>query len=415
MRFGFLNNFAAQIAAPLNDTATELELSEGAELLEAALSSADAVALTLFATDSQGNETKREVVYATAVTAGVVTVERGQEGANPQTFNPGDEVEARLTAAALNSLAADQRIGMTDLGTFYAVSNIDEHNPDPSGEGDVIALGWGAASYLWGGVAIGVAAKASYEGVAIGSNAFAGDSGDYEQDWNTAVGAYARAEGYHSSAFGSYASALGDGALAVGGYAAAPSPRSIAIGESARTGGYSSTEFDRNNAVAIGANTEVTKPEGVALGEGAKANVEGGLRLSAISYLPKAANSKLRQRHALQVVLATDNEINLRAGSSTAQLQMPPNTLFFIDAFDVVVVEASGAGGSPEIRIGPDSANPADYLAATPVTKTAVGGRETHTPLVTDGITALRVSVVTAGNGTAYQVKIIVRGYVMEV
>ena len=88
--------------------------------------------------------------------------------------------------------------------------------------------------------------------------------------------------------------------------------------------------------------------------------------------------------------------------------------MMFVDAFDVVIVEASGATGAPEIQIGPDDADPADYLAATVITKTAMGGRETFEPLTSDGVTTLRVSVVTAGTGTL-SAKVVVRGYVMEI
>ncbi|BBI51116.1 hypothetical protein HORIV_35370 [Vreelandella olivaria] len=54
MRFGFLNNFAAQLAAPVTDDATEIELSAGAEQIAEALENADALALTLFVRDTQG-------------------------------------------------------------------------------------------------------------------------------------------------------------------------------------------------------------------------------------------------------------------------------------------------------------------------------------------------------------------------
>lgn len=152
MRFGFLNNFSAQLAVPLSDTATEAELSIGAEKIAEALENADAVALTLFVVDSQGNETKREVVYATAVTEAMVTIERGKEGSAAQAFSPGSGVEARLTAESLRSM------GLSDAQTS-SLEKINSASPSMGSQAQAtapgsVAIGPGAIASVAGGLQV---------------------------------------------------------------------------------------------------------------------------------------------------------------------------------------------------------------------------------------------------------------------
>lgn len=521
MRFGFLNNFTAQLAAPVADDATEIELSTGAEAIATALENADVVALTLFATDSQGNETKREVVYATVATVPMVTIDRAEEGTMAAAFTAGDEVEARLTAAALSSASGDNRIGFTEYGTFYAVSNLveDSHNPDPNDQGGGVVIGLGALTHLYGGVAIGTNAQAGYETVAVGSNASAVTNGNDEHDWSLAAGGYANANGYHSTAVGGYTQALGESSLAVGAYAEsrgnngvalgpntlaqegcivmgtgakitdqAPVSNAILIGKKSYAGidnsvfitdadqkpgtsrnvvcigmgaqgnshgvvvGRNAKDFGfgevvvgadataspfgvavgrnanaSNDATALGHDSDAgmrctvvgknakASEDGVAIGKDADASVLGGLVIEGLSYAKKSGLSSFSiTNNAMQTVLVS-GFLDVTDSSASQTISLPNSTMFFADAFDVVVLESDTPGGAPEIQIGPDDVSPAAYLAATPVTKTALGGRETHAPLVTDGITALRVSVVAAGSGTAYKIKVVVRGYVMEV
>ncbi|MBE0403060.1 hypothetical protein [Halomonas citrativorans] len=416
MRFGFLNNFAGQWGAPLNDTATELELSEGADLLEAALSSADAVALTLFATDAQGNETRREIVYATAVAEGVVTVQRAQEGTESQAFSPGDGVEARLTAGMLNAVLD---------------SGFDD-------DGATVRLGEGAIASGASAISIGASSLAQAPGsVAIGSDSVTrrganewglADFGEY----STAVGAFTSAGGMYATAVGAFTSAEGVYAFAAGA-ASANADYTVAIGRRSNTNadytvaiGYE-TSANSMGATALGNYAEAKVAGSVAIGVNAVARVRGGLRLTAVPYLPKDSTGAPRfvaedypqqpdvaYRTASPIVIQCD-ALDLTDEAAVASLKLPSNTLFLPDAFDVVIVDADGANGAPEIQIGPDDASPADYLPVTPLTTTVLGGRETFAPLVMDGITALHVSVVTAGTGWAYKAKVVVRGYVMEI
>ncbi|MBT2788043.1 MULTISPECIES: WD40 repeat domain-containing protein [unclassified Halomonas] len=152
MRFGFLNNFSAQLAVPLSDTATEAELSSGAEKIAEALENADAVALTLFVVDSQGNETKREVVYATAAMDAMVTIERGKEGGTAQAFSPGSGVEARLTAESLRAM------GLSDAQAS-SLEKINSASPSMGSQAQAtapgaVAIGPGAIASVAGGLQV---------------------------------------------------------------------------------------------------------------------------------------------------------------------------------------------------------------------------------------------------------------------
>lgn len=314
MRFGFLNNFATQIATPVADTDTSIELAAGAADIATALQNADAVALTLFATDAQGNETKREVVYATAATPPMVTVTRAQEDTTALAFDPGDGAEGRLTAQPLNDMelatgdASTTAKGITQYATETETADalVTDKTITPSG----------LHAYL------GTAATAD-------------------------ASAFAAATHLHLA---------------------------------------TEVEYDNTTSGATPVQAQAALDDIYAQ----LADVKGSTALLTAA-------------------------LDLTVAGAAVTLSLPANVVTLPDAFDVVIVESDTPGGTPEIQIGPDDVTPAAYLAATPVTKTAVGGRETHTPLVTDGITALRVSVVTAGTGTAYKVKVVARGYVMEI
>ncbi|WP_447044085.1 hypothetical protein [Vreelandella sp. H-I2] len=538
MRFGFLNNFAAQLATPVTDDATEIELSTGAEAIATALEDADAVALTLFVVDTQGNETKREVVYATAVAESVVTIEREKEGTERQGFSAGDRVEARLTAAPLQQMLQGIA-GTMPTGTAGAIAlgSAYEHEDQTVGPSQAVApgaLALGSESYATsdaavaiggrmyaalesggdlvlvsaaqangvGAVAIGPGAQANRglslavgngavasavrataiaggsaheEGaVAIGSqsqsygeNAFAAGGGQAYGDnsFSFGVGSYSSSHNtitfLGGQAYGLFSIAMGDGsytggeksfalggkcygtyAIAIGDESTATAPHSIALGKNAGAQSEESiaigfeTSAAPPQAISLGAGSSCSAPETVAVGAGAKAQppysialgrsatttITGGLQVNALSYLPLAYEPEgvnagppptATRQSAMQVVIATE-VMSLIDDNATATLELPSSSMLFIDAFDLVIIDADSAGGAPEIQIGPDDTAPADYLAATIVSKASIGGRETFEPLISDGVTALRVSVATAGTG-ALSAKVVVRGYVMEI
>lgn len=122
----FINNWSATLTAPA--TSGDLTLSvapaEAAKLV--GLGSGDHYLLTL-AEVVEGQETAWEIVKVTGAAAGVLTVERGQEGTAPFAWSVGASISARATAAALNALTAqlaDLQARLTD--TEVALASLDE-------------------------------------------------------------------------------------------------------------------------------------------------------------------------------------------------------------------------------------------------------------------------------------------------
>jgi len=205
------------------------------------------------------------------------------------------------------------------------------------------------------------------------------------------------------------------GTCALGEDAQAQAPAGMAAGKGA------SSMAPENVALGVGA--AAMTPYSVALGPYASnASVPGGFQLNALSYLPATAidtgtyaapPATATRRASQQVVIATD-PLDLTVGADVVTLDLPANTMLFIDDIDVVITGSTTPGGAPEIQVGTDAVTPADLLAATPVTATVVGERETYSPLIANGVTTLRVATSTAGSGTTYMARVIFRGYVME-
>lgn len=305
MRFGFLNNFAVQLAAPVAADATEIELSAGSDEISTALESADAIALTLFVVDAQGNETKREVVYATAAADSMVTVEREQEGSTAATFKAGDGVESRLTAAPLQQMLQGIAGTMpTGIAGAIALGGAYEHEGESFGPAQAVATGalaLGSGSYAVDDSAVAIGSKmyaalssggdpvlvdaANAYGagaVAIGSGALATEGlgialgeGSRSHGVRAVAIAGAMASGERSCAVGANSSSQGeDSFAAAGGYASGKG--AIALGADVDSGGESSfavfgTSYS-DAAIVIGVGAGVNAPEGLALGVNAEAN-----------------------------------------------------------------------------------------------------------------------------------------------
>lgn len=458
MKYGFVNNLSTELAVAVSAGDTQIELSTGADLIAAALQNVDAVALTLIATDDQGNETEREVVYATAAAPPMATVMRAQEGTAAVSFAPGDGCEGRLTAGALQSYSNIEVGDGLDIGVGNLLNESAESYVLIGNNNDIAD----AADFGWASLVVGnqqYSAGASGDTfVLLGASNSLSDAAE-KPAFMAGIYNYIETDNGDPSTLGTF-----DGGLVVIGQDcyAGNSCSGLIVGfdnyvrddsRSACCVGTDNYQYFVNEGVYLGNNNQsygsagalVEKPVSIgnsnlsdysftvcvgnnnschaeasgAIGNDLKVNVERGIATSMISFLPLETLSTssavtAANNTSSQVTLGTAN-IDLTSADSTATITLPANAILLPDAFDVVVTEADGAGGTPEIQIGPDDVTPASYLAATPVTKTAVGGRETHAPLVMDGITALRVAVTTAGTGTAYKVKVVVRGYVIEV
>lgn len=117
----FINNWSAVLAAPVTASAVSLSvpLADAAKLT--GLGSGDYYLLTLAEVNQAGQEVAWEVVKVTAAADGVLTVERGIEGAARE-WLAGAAVSARVTAGTLASLrdAAQAGGGLPAIiGTGY--------------------------------------------------------------------------------------------------------------------------------------------------------------------------------------------------------------------------------------------------------------------------------------------------------
>jgi len=97
----FSNNAAGALSADITDSATTLVLASGPESLFPSPTASQYSYMTL--TDSSGN---LEVVKLTERSGTSCTVVRGQDGTSARAWLAGDSVSVRLTAAALNQIAA---------------------------------------------------------------------------------------------------------------------------------------------------------------------------------------------------------------------------------------------------------------------------------------------------------------------
>lgn len=384
MRYAFLNNFSQILAADLAAGATTLTLDGGGSLLSNA--SADLV-YTLTLDDGEGTT---EIVHVTGATGNDLTIERGKEGTTDAAWPTGSAVEMRLTAGAMDKMVQGPfwvpRFPYSSATAFDPLLWVYD-GPDSYGSVDL-----GSGLDDWGGDTLGIGQSAILK------------SSSYYSGGVTLVGSNATSNGIQNTVFGAYAGTHPDDYTVAG----------VAVGYAPLL------KEGADRSVILAPTGEITASDAVGIGNGTKCGVIGGLQINALAYVPSAYNhpagnvspDAVRQSCA-QVVIATD-PLDLTNNTAAVTLDLPAGTMFFIAAIDVVIVGSDTPGGTPEISVGPDDVTPAAYLAATPVGKSAVGGRETHSPLVSDGVTSLRVATSTAGTGTTYQAKIVFRGYVME-
>lgn len=101
----FINNWSTSLTVAATAEAVQLSVPpvEAAKLI--GLGTGDHYLLTLFEGDpSTGEELRREIVRATAVIGGNITVVRDQEGSGAQVWDAGQLIEARLTKETMETL-----------------------------------------------------------------------------------------------------------------------------------------------------------------------------------------------------------------------------------------------------------------------------------------------------------------------
>lgn len=100
----FINNWEASLIDGLSASTGVLEVSADQAARLQGLGSGNFYLLTLSQVDGNGQEVAWEIVKATAVAGGQVTVDRGQEGTDALELPAGAPVSARLTAGSLDNL-----------------------------------------------------------------------------------------------------------------------------------------------------------------------------------------------------------------------------------------------------------------------------------------------------------------------
>lgn len=138
----FINNWSAVLTAPATASAVSLSvpLADAAKLT--GLGAGDHYLLTLAALDGAGIEIAWEIVKVTGAAAGVLTVQRAQEGTTALEWTSASVISARATKGTLEELragggtavgnAAPQPLGTPAAGTAPAASREDHVHAKPS-------------------------------------------------------------------------------------------------------------------------------------------------------------------------------------------------------------------------------------------------------------------------------------------
>lgn len=431
MKFKVINNFKVELAAELPSSATSLPVSDTSPFTAAEAG----VTEYLLTIDDKENV---EIIFVTAVSAGDLVITRGREGTTARTWAAGTVVESRETAGMLASMVqvSELRTAIGEGATATEDYTVAMGLNATASSSDSIALQGGTASAQGAtavrgtasgdnGLALGLGAVASSDYAIALMGEASGDLADAIAAGRGSVASSGVALGPNSEATGSSqfgpSLAVGDGATAIlGGSAYGPSahadgPESLSVGSRASTLAPS--------AIALGTDAAANPPYSVSIGHAAEnTGVLGGMRCSAIQYIPATYNlsmgaggppPKSTRQSAAYTVVATE-VLDLTA-ATTAEIDFPDATLFFVDTVDIVTVAADTAGGSPTIKVGSTGAGASDVLAASTASGTAVGDREKYASALDSGVSTLYVTVDTEGTGTTYDAKVVVHGYVLEV
>lgn len=107
--------------------------------------------------------------------------------------------------------------------------------------------------------------------------------------------------------------------------------------------------------------------------------------------------------------------LDLTDAASFVEIDVPAGHELYLEALDLIVISADTVSAVPEVQAGPNDVDVDSYLAATAVSVDATGERQVLTPDENGAVTTVRLSVATAGTATAWTVRPVLRGYLMEV
>ena len=398
---GLVNNFRAELEMPIASADTSIHLKIAADDLEdfrkaVAYDPNDPdIIINPAWENNQGmmrrgcpltitEDNKMEIVYITetiSVSDSYITfsVKRGQERTAAESFTAAANVEQRITAGTLRTLLSQLSPGgESPANRYFGYGNFTDNTT------------------IWReDVLVG---NGNEHKKSLGSNISVGDSNTQEDTERTLY-------------FGNFNWTVSGGGTIQDG---------IVIGNYA--GLYAPDAGDTNlGPIAIGSHAEAGGASGIALGSQAYNYVDGGFRVTALSYLPKSNLSPLNDNapaiaygSAMQATIQAD-EIDLTSGTASATLELPANTILLIDSLDWITTVSDAPGGAPEIQVGTDATDNDTLLPATALTAVGLHERQTFAPTHSNGVNSVHVSVAVAATGTAQAGKLVVRGYVMEV
>jgi len=450
----FSNNATTQLSADIDNVTTTIVVSGGGGAGFTLPVDPDFEIITVVG----GSGT--EIMKVIARSTDTFTVVRAQEGTTGLSFVSGDVLEARITAATLDSFA----------GGF---------DPDT----DEIVIGTSATTAVdSNGVAIGVSATADgSDSISLGRFSYTGPNAG-----NGIALSGGTAEGNASIAIGPNSSSKTQGCVAIGFNAVAESTSGISIGEGAKgldnamtTGGIAigdNAKVNGDNSICIGTDTFGTNgaTEGVAIGFGSQANATSvvaigkqanagsldsisigtgagagsvnGIAIGKASYLTggdnrisigtsienrvdsshiiagpslvKKDNNEAAGTESLQFVgqenYQFSKEIDLKVlGDEVVSIAYPLGSKYFVGELGLVLTDASGVTLAPQVSFGIIGSTEL-LLGATLAGGTSTNERDIFIPLNINGQQSVTMSVKVAATGTTCKGRVYFKGFLLE-
>lgn len=371
----YSNNAETTLTAAISDSTTTLSVADGSQFQSPTGGNYELITLSL----SGGYE----IVRMTARSGNTLTVTRAQEGTTAIAWDGGTKVFAGVTAGTLQSKIANET---TETGS--------------------IAIGLGSGSLGSGTQHAFVYGDGAYadttEQIAIGRGVYS------ETGESVAIGAWSGVVGGQGLAVGYAAFARGDG-VAVGPNSNVTSGATDAVaigsGSNVAAGAVSGV------AVGPGANISLDAVGGIALGV---TNVAAPrtFQVGALYAVPAGNGTEADAAWTMSAGAAVimSEPLDLTAlGSHT--IVIPAGLRFFVDEIGVIVTGAGTVTGQPSMKFGITGDTDKFAAPAATVGLTTTDNRHRITTLDSgDGVTNLRSEITAAATATTLIGRVYWRG-----
>ena len=452
MKYILANNARSVVAELLTAVGTSIVL-DGMQMsagMGQALSDVDANNC-LFLTISDVGENYHEIVEVTSfdLVTYTATIVRAQSDTAAREWPIGSKVELRVHADLLENLNAGEPEDSVVIGAggyIYpsAARTVAIGKDIQLGTSGTDGVAIGHSTYLASAdcVVVGKGSQISgateprsivigYNGRSFAANAISiGDGTEVHGAGGIAIGKGSQAGGVKSVSIGDTSPVWSDGLVCIGhSYDGGGEDNAVIIGNEYTGGGCEEgvilgKGIDGGGgfrSIGIGSGVTVWYPYSAAIGAHAESKIQCAAHLALIPFQPKstalpvtlhASDIETRHRTSPLITLAS-GIIDLTDIASTAQIEIPTGTNFFIDRIDAIITGVDTPGGTPAISVGTTAAG-TDILGATVITKDAAQQRQKISPILDDGVTDIHISVTTAGTGTTYNCRVLVLGYMVE-